>query len=192
MPSPDVAVACTAAIAASWSAATLKPISPSGSAMCATEFQMNITMPPMMPAISIRMDRLPDARPLAARQECAGLHWDANRVAGQLEAGVEPVAGPRNQKASNSAASKAHPAPKANATNGDTDCHSQPNSNDAGSKVMPNVMWYQPNAVPSCSLGTRSATSAFPAPSVAAMNIPNAANNTQMPHAGKPPHPSNR
>src|SRR5688572_32326347 len=137
MPSPDVAVACTAAMAVSWSAAVSKPISPSGSAMCATEFQMNITMPPMMPAMSIRMDRLPDTRPLAARQECAGLRCVANGTAGQLEPGVEPVAGLRNQKASNSAARKAQPAPKANATKGDTDCHSQPNSNDAGSNVMP-------------------------------------------------------
>src|SRR5687768_15611933 len=179
MPSPDVAAACTAAMAVSCSVATLKPISPSGSAMCATAFQMNITMPPMMPAISIRMDRLPGRRHRAAGQGCAGPHRVANGAADQLDTGVEPVVGLRNHKASNSAASKAQPAPNANAVKGDTDCHSQPNSNDAGSNVMPNVMWYQPNAVPSCSRGTRSATSAFSAPSVAAMNIPYAANNTQ-------------
>ena len=48
------------------------------------------------------------------------------------------------QNLSKAAASMAQPAPKPNAASGLKDCHSQPNSSDAGSSIRPAVRLNQP------------------------------------------------
>src|SRR6516162_5565286 len=86
------------------------------------------------------------------------------------------------QNCSSSAAARAQAEPKANAVSGDSVAQSQPNSVEAGSRSMPTTRLYQPKAVPDCAEGTRSATSAFSTPSVAARNTPYAPNIGQSSH----------
>src|SRR6185295_3473349 len=87
------------------------------------------------------------------------------------------------QKRKSNAAASAQPEPNANAPSGDSVAHSQPKITEAGKSNMPTIRLYQPNAVPELSFGTRSATSAFSTPSVAARNSPYAANIGQSNHA---------
>jgi dienelactone hydrolase len=74
------------------------------------------------------------------------------------------------------AATSARTLPMAKAVGAPKRVHTMPKSTDAGSAARPIARLYQPNAVPRRSAGTRSATSAFSAPSTSPKCTPYSAN----------------